>query len=442
MSPEVVRQSFIKHAVPDGVNLIEGNRGLHDGMDVEGSHSSAALSKLIECPVILVQNVTKTTRNAAASVLGCMMLEKGVNIAGVVINRVAGSRHERIVRQSIEKYCGVPVLGAIPKIPRDQQIPLRHLGLITPKEESKISDLIRSLAHIADKYLDSARILEIAGSAPPLEETPSSSFSSSSFSASSSSERMHPETDTRNDSDIQDNLDIHDKDFQTRGEVTENGSGRIKICYLSDSAFSFYYPENLEALKEAGIKEGLSAKLVPVSALEADALPDCHALYIGGGFPETHAAALSENLSFRESVLAAAKAGLPIYAECGGLIYLAENLSWDGEDFPMTGVFPISMEMSKKPQGHGYTHMLVDNDNPFFEKGTELKGHEFHYSSPVRDAGSVRSVFEVRRGVGCGEHRDGLLRWNVLGTYLHIHALGCPSWAQGILKAAERYRKE
>ena len=146
VDPERVRRTFMEHAVIDGVNLVEGNRGLHDGMDVDGSHSSAALSKLIDCPVVVVQDVTKMTRSAAAFVLGSRMLDPDVNVAGVILNRVAGARHERIARQSIESICGVPVLGAIPKLPPEQQIELRHLGLVTPREESRTRQLVGQLA--------------------------------------------------------------------------------------------------------------------------------------------------------------------------------------------------------------------------------------------------------------------------------------------------------
>ncbi|MHC4945537.1 MAG: cobyrinate a,c-diamide synthase, partial [Planctomycetota bacterium] len=208
----------------------------------------------------------------------------------------------------------------------------------------------------------------------------------------------------------------------------------VRVCYISDSAFSFYYPENLEALEKAG------AELIPLSALHAREIPECDAMYIGGGFPETHARMLSENRAFRKSIFRAAESGMPIYAECGGLIYLAETLSWKGEDYPMAGVFPVRCVMEDKPQGHGYARVRVDRENPFFEKGAELRGHEFHYSRP--DSWTMDSIFEVKRGTGCGESRDGLLRWNVLGTYLHIHALGCPAWTKGILRAATRYRKE
>ena len=427
--PIAVRRSFIDNALrttpaePGGVNLIEGNRGLHDGLDEEGTHSSAALSKLIQCPVILVQDVTKTTRSAAAFVLGSQQIDPDVNIAGVIVNRVAGARHEGVVRKAIEKYTGIPVVGAIPKLPAECRIQSRHLGLVTTREQTGIDDLIDRLAQVVRDHVDIDRVLEIASAAPLLEEVGIRSDGASGS--------------------------------------PDGGGRRSRICYLSDTAFSFYYPENFEALEEAG------AELIPVSALDATTLPECDALYVGGGFPETQATALAGNTTFRESVYSAAEGGLPIYAECGGLIYMARELVWNGETFPMTGVFPVTIAIDRKPRGHGYARVLVDGKNPFFPEGLELKGHEFHYSwladaGPSADAGAsgrrieddsrtgldagasgrLRSVFKMQRGTGCGAGRDGLSRWNVLGTYLHVHALGCPAWAQGVMRAAERYRKD
>ncbi|MBU0754775.1 MAG: hydrogenobyrinic acid a,c-diamide synthase (glutamine-hydrolyzing) [Planctomycetes bacterium] len=391
--PQTVKRSFIDHAVQNGVNLIEGNRGLHDGMDVRGSHSSAALSKLIQSPIILVQDVRKTTRSAVAFVLGSRLMDEDLEIAGVILNRLGTARQEDLIRRVFKAHCDVPVLGALPRFSPRHGIPMRHLGLITPQEKRSWESQIDHLADVMEARVDLKRLLKIARKAPALEGTR--------------------------------------KVVSWHSDGCEN---KVRICYFSDSAFTFYYPENLEALKSAG------ADLIPVSALHARELPACDGLYIGGGFPETHAAALSKNSAFRRSLFKAAERGLPVYAECGGLVYLSDSLAWEGKVYPMAGVFPIPFVMEKKPQGHGYARALVDGNNPFFEKGTVLKGHEFHYSRPEKWA--MKSIFEIKRGTGCGKQRDGLLRWNVLGTYVHIHATGCPAWAQGMVQAAKRHRKE
>ena len=206
---------------------------------------------------------------------------------------------------------------------------------------------------------------------------------------------------------------------------------------IVDSAFQFYYPENLDALEQQG------AKLVRISALIDKTLPPLDALYIGGGFPETHAIALSKNTSFRKSLKQAAEDGLPIYAECGGLIYLGRDITVGGKPYPMAGVLPIRFELKQKPQAHGYTSLKVLHENPFLKKGTVLKGHEFHYSkvTALKLKDSMALAYEMQRGTGIEGGMDGITYKGVLATYTHLHALGHPEWAEGILNAARKRQK-
>ena len=210
-------------------------------------------------------------------------------------------------------------------------------------------------------------------------------------------------------------------------------SGSVTIGYLSDSAFSFYYPENLEALEARG------ATLVPLSSLAGGPLPsDLAALYIGGGFPETHASALAANRPLLDSIRAAAARGLPIYAECGGLMLLANTLTWQGIRHTMAGVLPVDIELLASPQGHGYLVLSVDRPNPFFAVGQEIRAHEFHYS---RIAGAMPdSACAVLRGTGCGGGRDAIVVNRVWASYAHLHAAGVPAWADGMIRAAREYR--
>ena len=208
----------------------------------------------------------------------------------------------------------------------------------------------------------------------------------------------------------------------------------LKIGCLKDSAFSFYYPENLEQIEQSG------AELVSISPLEAAQLPeDLNALYIGGGFPETHAEALAANQSMLRSIRNAAEAGMPIYAECGGLILLARTLTWKGTRYNMAGVFPLDVEVFDTAQGHGYVELMVDKANPFFPVGTTLRGHEFHYSRIVPLAESGATACEVKRGTGCSNGRDALLVNNVWASYTHLHAVATPEWVQGLLAAAAKF---
>jgi len=383
--------SFQRHATSEGLNLIEGNRGLYDGADAQGTHSTAELAKAVDAPVVLVLNATKLTRTAAALVLGCQKLDPAVRIAGVVLNQVGGVRHENVLREAIENTCGVPIVGVLPRASGDNPIPGRHLGLVTPEEHAGIEVLGRNLLALARDRLEFDALWNLARSAPPP--------------AAPVAEAPVPD-----------------------------GRG-LRIGYLRDSAFTFYYPENLEALTRAG------AELVPVSALSDTALPPgLDALYIGGGFPETHGPRLSANQRFLGSLRAAARGGLPIYAECGGLMLLAQHIRWEGETFLMAGVLPFHLEVCPQPQGHGYTLLEVDTPNPFFPVGLLLRGHEFHYSRILPEGSPPATACAVRRGTGCGQRRDGVIVGNVWAGYTHLHALGTPEWARGLLVAARAFR--
>lgn len=390
MGAAAVRASFVRHGTPGGINVIEGNRGLFDGLDAEGTYSSANLAELLEAPIVLVLDATKMTRTAAAVVLGCQKLDPRISIRGVVLNRVNGQRHERVLREAIESICSIPVIGALPRL-QENPLPERHLGLVPPEERRTLDSVERNLLAWMENRVDLDALLTIARSAP---------------SPAVHADERAPLPDARG----------------------------LRIGYLRDSAFTFYYPENLEELERAG------AELVSISALHASALPaGLHALYIGGGFPETHAQALSANTGFLHSLRGSCVAGLPVYAECGGLMLLARSLAWQGVRYPMAGVFPIDVEAFAAPQGHGYSELLVDAANPFFPQGVALHGHEFHYSRIVSSADAAASSCAVVRGTGCFPGRDGLVWQNVMAAYTHLHATATPQWAAGILAAARRF---
>jgi cobyrinic acid a,c-diamide synthase len=211
-----------------------------------------------------------------------------------------------------------------------------------------------------------------------------------------------------------------------------------RIGIIRDSAFQFYYPENLEAL----ILEG--AELVFLSPLTQQHLPDLDALYIGGGFPETHARILAENTCFRSELKNIAEEGLPIYAECGGLMYLGKEIVLEDVAYPMVGVLPVVFGLSPKPKGHGYTIVTVDGKNPFYPEGMEIRGHEFHYSwvASFEETADCRLVFSMKRGAGFLNHRDGVCYKNILATYTHIHASGTPEWARTMVRNAVAFRKK
>jgi cobyrinic acid a,c-diamide synthase len=386
MPEKAILGSLARAGLWADVAVIEGNRGLFDGMDAGGTHSTAKLGKLIGAPVVLVLDCTKSTRTVAAQVMGCQVMDPDVEIAGVILNRVGTSRQESVIREAVSAACGVPVLGAIPRL-LGEFLPSRHLGLVTAMEHPRAQEALERVAEAVRQHVDIKAVLDIARRAADLE-----------------------------------------------GEVVppdEPGIAKhVRIGVLRDAAFSFYYPENIEALERAG------AELISISPLEDQDLPDVDALYAGGGFPEVYAARLSANRRFCERLASEIADGLPVWAECGGLMYLSRALSTDEVTYHMVGALPVVVEQTEKPQGHGYMQVRVDADNPFFEKGTELRGHEFHYSRLEAMDPTLETVLSVRRGEGLGGGRDGIRVDRVLAAYTHLHALGSPDWATNFVRAA------
>jgi cobyrinic acid a,c-diamide synthase len=388
MSESVIVDSFLQHGAEADFAIVEGNRGLYDGVNSEGGFSTAELAVQLDLPVLLVVNCSKTTRTVAAMVLGCRELDKRVRIAGVILNQIATPRHQRIITESVEKYTGIPVLGIVPRM-QDDIFPMRHLGVIPHQEYAAADTAVSRLAEIAEKNFDLDRIIQAMQSRP-----------------------------------------------RVRAENSAKTTAGVTIGILRDAAFQFYYEENLAALRRGG------ANLVMINALTAERLPDeLDALYIGGGFPETSARLLADNVSFRNSVHDMAEQGLPIYAECGGLIFLGRSIVLDGVEYPLAGVFPVTFGLARKPQAHGYSIFTTEGKNPFYPVGTRIKGHEFRYSTVDSWDGTPEElVLNIERGTGFRNKRDGLQKKNVLALYTHVLAPGTPEWARGILKAATHYK--
>jgi len=399
MTSEQALGSFLTHSAHSEVAIIEGNRGLYDGMDHKGTYSTAELAKLIKAPVVIIIDCTKTTNTVAALVLGCQKMDPGLTIGGVVLNRVATNRQESVIRRAIHERCNIPVLGAIPRLKKDP-FPERHMGLTPFQEHRGMEEAISAVEEIGSQYLDIDEILKIAESAGPLTQN---------------TEHRTQRTDTNNPG-------------------TEINS-KLRIGIIRDSAFQFYYQENFEELEKRG------AELIEVSPLREKKLPEIDALYIGGGFPETHAIALAENIGFRDSLYKAVQDGLPVYAECGGLMYLGRNLVLEGRTYPMVGALPISFGLEKRPHAHGYTIVEVGRANPFFPVRSVLKGHEFHYSKVLEiEEDGTCFAFHMQRGKGIVDNRDGICYKNVLAAYTHLHAIGSPEWADGMVRCALEHK--
>jgi cobyrinic acid a,c-diamide synthase len=426
-TPQIL-QSFLTHTRADDMAVIEGNRGLYDGIDLAGSTSTAELAKLLKTPVLLCVDCTKITRTMAPVIAGLIQFDPDVMIKGVVLNRVAGARHERILRENIEHYCGIPVLGAIPKL-KVQIFPERHMGLVPTPEHDWAGESIDTAAQVAGDHIDLDAVYDCIQDLPPLDTEDR---------RQRSEVRGHRTEDPPSPKGFRLRQNYAGQvGAASRSQIAEDEAERPWIGIIKDSAFQFYYPENIEALKVAG------AEIVFISPLAQKTLPALDALYIGGGFPETHAQQLAENKIFRDALKAMAEDGLPIYAECGGLLYLGQELVLEEKSYPMVGVFPLTFDFYSRPQGHGYTIVTVENDNPFYEIGTEIRGHEFHYSRVLRWNGDEKDlVFRMQRGVGITRAKDGICYKNVLATYTHIHALGTPGWAPAIVRNAIAYQQK
>lgn len=385
-----IASTFERHIYGNSYAVVEGNRGLFDGVNASGEFSTAELAQRLDLPVLLVVNCSKTTRTIAALVLGCQAFDPRLRLAGVLLNQIATSRHESIIRQSLERSTDVPVLGIMPRLPQDI-FPMRHLGVTPHQEYSTADETVAHLGALAETHFDLDAIVARMREVIPLPPAPCAHCAS-----------LAP---------------------------------KLTIGVLRDAAFQFYYEENLEALTAAG------ARLVMIDALCSPALPaDLDGLYIGGGFPETSARQLADNASFRRSVRERIEAGLPVYAECGGLIFLGRSIVLDAQEYPLVDVFPVRFSISAKPQAHGYSTFVVEKANSFYPIGTRVKGHEFRYSMVQHWEGQPEAlVLKMERGTGFAGGRDGLVKKNTLALYTHLMASGTPQWVSGFIAASRTF---
>jgi cobyrinic acid a,c-diamide synthase len=397
------------------IALVEGAMGLYDGLDREDNGTTADLAKLLNIPIILVVNGARMTSSIAAMVTGYQRFQSDVRIAGVILNQVSGKRHEEKLRGAVEQYCSIPVVGSIPR-DSDFHIGEHHLGLIPTVESTEAESLVHRIGSMMESCLDLENILKIANN-------------------NKRDSLLPPGKGPK-------------RDWQPSGEelASPNGFGdrrlkgawkkkaSVKIGVLRDRAFHFYYPENLEALEEAG------AELIFIDSFRDRLPPDIGGLYIGGGFPELFLEALGGNRVLRQEIAKAIEEYLPVYAECAGLMYLGRGIRSKGKYGEMVGSIPIDVEMERKPQGHGYVEVEVVRENPLFPVGLKLRGHEFHHSRLLHLSG-LQGIYKICRGKGLDGKTDGLVYKNVFAAYTHLHALGVPQWAEGFISLALRQQK-
>jgi len=384
---EHVRDLVARHGADVDVVVIEGMMGCFDGVDgTSEDGSTAQIAKWLDAPVVLVLDASSQSRSAAAVVLGFERFDPALRVGAVIVNRVGGDTHARWVREAIASSCRAVPVGAI-AYDASVVLPERHLGLVTAAEGPLTRERRRRLGEMIERSVDLDRLLAIA---VPLGDV--------------------------------------------RGATTAGATVRARIGVARDAAFQFYYRENLDLLRAAG------ADLIFWSPRTDPGLPDVDGLYLGGGYPELHAAALSANARVRASVREFAGAGRPIYAECGGLMYLAEALEdLDGVVHPMVGLLPTTVRMRPRRLTLGYTEVVLTADAPLGGAGTIARGHEFHYSSmdPVSD--SVPRVYRIARQRD-GERLEGYLVNRALMSYVHLHFASSPSIARSFVSACAAAR--
>jgi cobyrinic acid a,c-diamide synthase len=372
------------------IAVIEGTMGLYDSHDaIDEKGSTAEISKILKCPMVLIANVERMARTAASFLLGYRLFDPDVKIEGVILNRVGGERHARKARTAVEKLAKMRVVGIIPRR-EDIVIPDRHLGLIPAHEKEEFEELFDKLAEVVEQYVDVEKIVEIAQNAIRLEDV-----------------EEHP--------------------------IFKLRTPEIDLGVLRDKSFSFYYQDNVDAF-------ATRARIHYIDSLNDKKLPEVDALYIGGGFPEVFAGELEKNKSLREDIYEFCDSGKPVYAECGGLMYLGESIIVKGNEYEMVGFLPIKTEMYRKFQALGYSIYRVINTNPISKKGDLLIGHEFHYSK-VTTRGKLKFAFKVKRGKGIDGEYDGIMKQRTLANYLHLHVLTYPNLVGRFIATSKKIEK-
>ena len=406
------------HSPPGALSLIEGNMGLHDGMELDGRHSSAHLATLLSAPVLLVLDASGMNRNIAAVVHGMMHFDPRVRVGGVVLNNVRGPRQEQKQREAITQLCGVPVLGALPRLDAPPVLE-RHLGLLTTEESAEAADVVAQMAALVKAHVDLDAVLTLAASAGALPTIPAGALPT--IPAGALPEAPAGEAAEEDDAG---------------GEPAT--APRVRIAVARDAAFCFLYPDNLAALEAAG------ADLVYFSPMEDTVLPPADGLYLPGGFPESFLPELEANAALRQDIAARITGGLPTHAECGGMMYLARTISREGATHRMVGVIPGDVVFQRRPVGYGYVTLAPQDGEGWFSTPGDVRAHEFHYSRLENLPAGLRYRFRVTRGEGMGEQagasgtptrHDGLLLHNMLATYAHMHAAGVPRWALDFVRA-------
>jgi cobyrinic acid a,c-diamide synthase len=387
-NPAEENKLLFQHHMQDAtIGLIEGNKGLYDGMDIEGKDSNAAMAKLLDAPVIIVLNTQGTIRGVAPLLLGYQQFDKDLNIAGVILNRTGGSRHESKLQAVIENYSDITILGAIgnSELTNMQE---RHLGLITAQENQDAISLVHDLKKVVKQNIDLHKLEVIANKAQFIPLSKSLSYPS---------------------------------DGKFKG---------LTIGLFRSSAFGFYYCQDIEVFKRAGVE------IIEIDAENTQHLPNVDGIFIGGGFPETHLVLLESNTTLRSEIKQAIENGLACYAECGGLMYLTDKIHWKSQTGIMCNVISAETNMHPTTKGRGYIHLKANSNHPWDAQNTSklIKAHEFHYSSLEGLSKNTKFAYEIKRGTGITGQQDGIVYKNCLANYAHLRDTQDNHWINNFLQ--------
>jgi len=370
---EIIELYRSKDSLVD-ISLIEGNKGLYDGMNVTGGDANADLAKLLNLPVIMVVDSTGITRGVAPLVKGYQDFDSDVVIAGVILNKVAGDRHESKLIQAIEHYTDLDIIGSIRRS-TELIIDERHLGLMPANETPQSQQFINTASRIIADQVDINQILNLQAPKP-----------------------------------------------KAKKEIINIVSTKLTVAIAKDSSFGFYYQDDLDQFKQLGVN------VTYFDSLKDQHLPDCDGLFIGGGFPEMQLDKLSGNTLLLSDIKNKIEQGLPTYAECGGLMYLTSQIITKDGCYPMVGVIDADTRMTPKPIGRGYVQLAPNDNHPWSGVSECIKAHEFHYSKLENIDTNTRYAFEVLRGVGVDNKRDGIIKYNLLASYTHLRNLAGNQW--------------
>jgi cobyrinic acid a,c-diamide synthase len=381
-----VLNNFVKNSNQD-ISVIEGVMGYYDGFSGKSSFASTYdVANITKSNVVLVLDASKVARSIAATVLGFKNFERNSRICGVILNKIGSKKHETLCRDELKKI-GLPVLGVIPRN-NDLMLESRHLGLIPIRERQSLDRRIKSIAKSLSGFIEIEKIIKLAKSGPDLPKIPN----------------------------------MKNKKIQTR------------IAVALDESFNFYYQDNLDSLRRLG------AEIVFFSPVSDKKIPLCDGIYIGGGFPEVKGSLLQKNEIMKKLVKKYAQDGMPIYAECGGLMYLTKSISYKSGKFKMIGLFDAITVMEMKLKLN-YTHAKIGSSYPFSLKSKNIKGHEFHYSELDLLSKDSKFAYDLSIGVGIKNKKDGLTEYNTLASYMHVHFDGSPI-AANFVKSCISYSKK